>query len=373
MGVQRKRLRRSISRRPREFLKWDVVTGSMFVGNEPYVDRELQYLKGRPDWKSVWEGVIREDPSGGPKLYKGYRQSSGNRIHQAYHLARFEQETGLSVGRFPLIVEFGGGYGSLCRIIHKLGFQGQYVIFDLPEFAALQKFYLGLLGLPLVREREVSSGDPGILCTSELPELDSATRMGAKQGLFIATWSLSETGESLREHVVKLPGIEGAAAYLIAYQRDFGGVDNPVSSTPGAHKSQATAGCTARSPYARIYYLFGGGGTLKPDTTFATAGRTMHPDPGDEDALRRAPSGGLRRHRHLPLRRRDRRLPGFRRRGGGVSGRSSSSTTPRRTARRRSSAHGTPRCASSPTRRTGALPPPTTRRSPCAGAATSSS
>lgn len=223
----RKRLRRSILEAdPREFLKWDVVTGSMFVGNEPYVDRELQYLKGRPDWQPVWEEVIREDTAGGPKPYKGYRRSSGNRIHQAYHLARFEQETGLSVNRFPLIVEFGGGYGSLCRIIHKLGFQGRYVIFDLPEFAALQKFYLGLLGLPLGREKEASPGGPGILCTSDLPELDAATRKEATRGLFIATWSLSETGESLREHVVKLPGIESAAAYLIAYQRDFGGVDN---------------------------------------------------------------------------------------------------------------------------------------------------
>ena len=155
-------------------------------------------------------------------------------------------------------MEFGGGYGSLCRIVHKLGFQGRYVIFDLPEFAALQKFYLGLLGSPLVPEKEASPGDPGILCTSELPELDAATRNEATRGIFIATWSLSETGESLREHVVTLPGIESAAAYLIAYQRDFGGVDNPRffdewrASKPGIH--------WVHSEIAHMpgnYYLFG--------------------------------------------------------------------------------------------------------------------
>jgi len=224
----RKRLRKSILEAdPWEFLKWAVVTGSMFVGNAPYIGRELQYLKGRPDWKSVWEDVIREDSAGSPKPYKGYRQSSGNRIHQAYHLALFEQETGLSVSRFPLIVEFGGGYGSLCRLIHKLGFNGQYIIFDLPEFVALQKFYLGSLAMPLIEAKDVASGRRGILCTSDPELLGSVTPKEAQAGLFVATWSLSETAMAFREQVMTLPAIDGAGAYLIAYQRDFGGVDNP--------------------------------------------------------------------------------------------------------------------------------------------------
>ena len=193
---------------PREFLTWDVVTGSMFVGNRPFIDSELSYLMSRPDWKQVWEDILEEDYAGGPKPYKGYRQSSGNRIHQAYHLARFEQETGLAVSRFPLIVEFGGGYGSLCRLIHKLGFKGQYIIFDLPEFVALQKFYLGSLAMPLIEAKDVASGRRGILCTSDLDLLGSVTPQEAQTGLFIATWSLSETAAAFREQIVTLPAID---------------------------------------------------------------------------------------------------------------------------------------------------------------------
>jgi len=223
----RKKLRNCIIEEdPREFLTWDVVTGSMFVGNRPFVDIELSYLMKRPDWKSVWEGVLQEDPAGTPKPYKGYRRSSGSRIHQTYHLCRFQEETGLPVSRFPLIVEFGGGYGSLCRLVHKLGFKGQYVIFDLPEFVALQKFYLGSLGMPLVEEKESSTGAPGIVCTSDPTVLGSVAQQEAEQGLFIATWSLSETDSAFRERIITLPAIDGAAAYLIAYQRDFEGIDN---------------------------------------------------------------------------------------------------------------------------------------------------
>lgn len=212
---------------PREFLKWDVVTESMFVGNQSYIDVELRYLMNRPDWKSLWEGVIQEDPAGAPKPYKGYRRSSGNRIHQSYHLCRFEEETGLAVSRFPLIVEFGGGYGSLCRLVHKLGFRGQYLIFDLPEFVALQKFYLGTLDMPLIEAKDAAPGRQGILCTSDLAVLGSIDLQEAQQSLFIATWSLSETAKAFREQIVALPAIDSAAAYLITYQRDFEGVDNP--------------------------------------------------------------------------------------------------------------------------------------------------
>jgi hypothetical protein len=126
-----------------------------------------------------------------------------------------------------LIVEFGGGYGSLCRIVHKLGFKGKYIVFDLPEFVALQKFYLGSLAMPLIEAKDVAAGRRGILCTSDLSVLGSVTPQEAQTSLCIATWSLSETGEAFREQVVALPAVDGADAYLIAYQNDFEGVDNP--------------------------------------------------------------------------------------------------------------------------------------------------
>jgi len=225
--ANRRELRRKILEDdPLRFLDWDVVTGSMFVGNRPFIDTELSYLMNRPDWKQVWEDIIEEDPAGDPKPYKGYKRSSGNRIHQAYHLCRFEEEAGLPVSGFPLIVEFGGGYGSLCRLAHKRGFSGLYVIFDLPECVALQKFYLGLLGMPLIEAKDASRGGRGILCTSDLAVLAAVDLRKAEQGLFIATWSLSETGVAFREQIVALPAVDGAAAYLIAYQREFEGVDN---------------------------------------------------------------------------------------------------------------------------------------------------
>jgi hypothetical protein len=257
--TNREKLRKCILEEdPRKFLTWDVVTGSMFVGNRPFIDSELSYLMNRPDWKQVWEDIIEEDPAGTPKPYKGYRRSSGNRIHQAYHLARFEQETGLSVGKVPLIAEFGGGYGSLCRLIHKLGFKGQYIIFDLPEFVALQKFYLGSLAMPLIEAKDVASGRRGILCISDLSFLGSVTPQEAKTGLFIATCSLSETDPAFRDHTTTLPAVDSAGAYLITYQNNFEGVDN--SRFFDAWRAKKPGICWVHSEISHMpgnFYLFG--------------------------------------------------------------------------------------------------------------------
>jgi len=255
----RKELRRQVLEgNPLRFLTWDVVTGSMFVGNRAYIDHELAYLMQRPDWKSVWEGVIQEDPAGDPKPYKRYKRSSGNRIHQAYHLCRFQAETGLPVSRFPLIVEFGGGYGSLCRLVHKLGFRGRYILFDLPEFSALQKYYLGSLNMPLVERGAPASGKPGILCTSDPDLIGSVTRQQAQSGLFVATWSLSETELAFRKRFMTLPAVDAAGAFLIAYQRDFGGIDNPRFFDVWRETKPAVR--WVRSEIAHMpgnYYLFG--------------------------------------------------------------------------------------------------------------------
>lgn len=65
-----------------------------------------------------------------------------NLIHQAYHLWKWQQVTGRRVADLSTIVEFGGGYGAMALLCHRLGFRGRYVIYDLPEFSLLQQWYL---------------------------------------------------------------------------------------------------------------------------------------------------------------------------------------------------------------------------------------
>jgi hypothetical protein len=193
---------------PANFLTWPIVLHTMFVRYAPFVVRELLYLRAN-DW-SRWKRAIREHPFGRPPRYPLYPWSSGNLIHHAYSFARFEREAGVRVEDMGCIVEFGGGYGSMCRLASNLGFKGRYLIYDLPELGRLQSRYLTEVGA-----RNWS-------CTSEWPAIEA--KIDSKPTLLIATWSLSEAPVQLREQVLSTP----FDFLLVAFQRQFGGVDNEM-------------------------------------------------------------------------------------------------------------------------------------------------
>lgn len=226
-GRNMNRLRELIlDRGPREFLQWDVVTDTMFVFFARHVRPELNYLQNLPDWETRWRPVIEESWVGRPTRYVFYPSSSGNLIHHAYHVARFEEKTGQRIENMESILEFGGGYGSICRLIHALGFRGRYIILDLPPFSALQTYFLKTNGLPVASIDSFAGQPSAVACVSDVDDLRQVLgrSIDAEKAMFIATWSLSETPVKVRDSV--LPLVSEFQSFLIAYQDRFGEVDN---------------------------------------------------------------------------------------------------------------------------------------------------
>jgi len=210
---------------PRAFLRWEVIQRTMAVTHAEYIPHELRFLRRRRDWAHRWAPALQEDRFGHPLPYWRHPTSSGNLIHHAYHCASFEEAMGRRVDDFGTIVEFGGGYGGMCRLIHRLGFRGRYVIFDLPAFSALQRFFLAGIGLA-VSDHPIAGVASGVVeCLSDLGLLSEVCQTDDRPSrLFLATWSLSETPLPLRERLQPCwPRFDG---FLIAYQSVFQGIDN---------------------------------------------------------------------------------------------------------------------------------------------------
>lgn len=205
---------------PRTFLRCRSIIKSISVPDSPYGYKELGYLRSRQDWKSRWEFGIEEDAWGHPHPYWCYSKSSGTRIHHAYHLALFEQITGIRFSDHQTVIEFGGGYGNMPRLMDKLGYQGSYLIFDFPEFGALQHFYLGGVQMSHGNLDQWNRGE-GKQCTvSEWRDLENAmVQVDLSKSLFMATWSLSEAPFAIREPM--LNAVEGVKSILIAFQSYF--------------------------------------------------------------------------------------------------------------------------------------------------------
>jgi len=184
--------------RVHRFLRDRVVRHTMFGG---FKQEQLDYLRALPE---RWEQATKVSCVGNPSnIHDG---ATGCSVRQAYYLARMEAFSGIDTRDYATIVEYGGGYGEMCRVVRALGFEGRYVIYDLPPVIRLQQYYLGELGI----EAEYH--------THTLPAPEG------RPSLFVAAWSLGET--SLKERERHLDTMAEYDAYLFGYQNEWNGIDN---------------------------------------------------------------------------------------------------------------------------------------------------
>lgn len=187
-----------------DFLRWSTVVATMFRGDCPEVRAEWEALAAAD--LERWTRATQDPGVGGAERLPYAPHTTGNLVHQAYHLYQWEKATGRRVDSLESIVEFGGGYGAMALVCKQLGvspgYRRRYTIYDLPEFSLLQRYYLDVCGVENVE------------CTT----ID----MPFWACLYIACYSLSET--PLKERWHHLPADCGA--YLIAAADSWDGVDN---------------------------------------------------------------------------------------------------------------------------------------------------
>lgn len=140
--AHRESLRRHIANEEAaNFLHWSTIEATMFVGNAPYIEKELNVLRQKDDWPR-WENAIRDPGVGSPRMSNLISHASGNYIHQAYLISHFESVANIDIANLQSVVEFGAGYGAMRNIFATLGFDGDYYIYDLPEMLLIQEYYL---------------------------------------------------------------------------------------------------------------------------------------------------------------------------------------------------------------------------------------
>jgi hypothetical protein len=183
---------------PRLFLRWPLIEGSM-------IPREEWIIHALPEIQSIgWLPFITEDALGAPQWIPG-TETSPNLLQKAYEIVHFQRATERRVADFA-VTEFGAGYGAMAKVLHRLGVRSLR-LYDLPEFSALQRYYLSLLNI------QAETISPPVA----LPH-------GGPGSMLIATWSLSETPLSLREEM--RDAIMSYDAFLIGFKEQLLDIDN---------------------------------------------------------------------------------------------------------------------------------------------------
>lgn len=126
-------------------------------------------------------------------------------LQHAYYLRLIEERLGLRVEEIASVLEIGGGYGNMARLMRDLGFTGTYRIADLPPMLEVQRGYLQeTTGLHRMCFGSVEQAMPEELC--------------------IATFSYGEF--PLDERGAVEPVLAACPFLFIAYHAEFQGIDN---------------------------------------------------------------------------------------------------------------------------------------------------
>jgi len=184
-----------------DFINWDVIQRTMFF-EAPRVEYETVMRN------SVLSTAINESKVGNPKQYYLDMSTSGNLIHHAYSISHLLNNC--DIRDFDKVIELGGGYGSMCRLFRNMNYFRKYIIYDLPELCALQKFYLSSVDTKYT---------DNTIFSSDLNKLNDDNI----SALFIATWSFSEMPIELREQLLNHMIFDYC---IIAFQEEFDGIDN---------------------------------------------------------------------------------------------------------------------------------------------------
>ena len=194
----------------------------------PYVDQYCRYIFSREDFltERLREGSVESRIGRSYLEYtSGHIVYSTNTIEHLYYLDRLIRNT---ESRLPTsVVELGGGFGSLARLVQVLSPNTTYVVIDYPE--ALAVVYLNLRlnfrELPIVFHK--SSIDNILPGAVNLVPIWLVEELRFRPDLFLSTFALSETAEELRNLFADRAFLECDRIYLI------GSVDNMFKSSAG--------------------------------------------------------------------------------------------------------------------------------------------
>jgi len=202
---------------PFNFLRTKIIRTTMSIEayGEWLAEERTHIEKTLP--QSTLRELLEEDTVGKPIICDSKYLTSHNSIHHLYHLVSFQNKTGCKISNYDSIVEWGGGYGNIAKLVNRMNKQITYTIIDTPLFCCIQWLYLAsILGedkINIITHPQV----PIIEQKINLLPLGLLTRRKVKVDLFIATWSLSESSKFAQDYVHSIDFF-GAKHLLVAFQ-----------------------------------------------------------------------------------------------------------------------------------------------------------
>ena len=201
-----------------DFISNNIVNGTMVFTNRKVHKLELKNISDVFE-KNKTEEIISKGLNTAFLSGKSRRSTLINSVHHLHHLMRFEQSTGKKIGAINNVVEFGGGYGNMARIVNNIGSCKTYSIVDLLLFSCIQYVFLSTVA----GNNQVAFDDGNAKGNTKFllhPLFRADSPVNLRGELFLSTWALSESTRAAYEWVTACDWF-GATSLLLAYNEHW--------------------------------------------------------------------------------------------------------------------------------------------------------
>jgi hypothetical protein len=207
-----------VSQMSENFIANNVINGTMVFTNREVHKLEMKNVSDSFDRNLIKE-VISKGLNSAFLAGKSRRSTLINSVHHLHHLMRFEQLTGRKISSIENVVEFGGGYGNMARIVLNLGGCNTYSIVDLLLFSCIQYVFLSTVaGNDQVTLDNNNANQNANIHLLSLLRTDEPTNL--RGDLFLSTWALSESTRAAYDWVLASDWF-GATNLLLAYNEHW--------------------------------------------------------------------------------------------------------------------------------------------------------
>ncbi|NQU34371.1 MAG: hypothetical protein HQ521_14160 [Bacteroidetes bacterium] len=215
-----------------KFIKVAMVYGGAKAS--AFHDKKVDLIENAFDKPQVRK-ILRESNIGLPLITNLKYFTSENTIHQAFHISSYFMSRNKNILSSKTIIEWGGGYGCMARIVKQYNQLCTYIVMDLPEFCIVQKIYLSAIFGP---DNVHIVYNPDNILESKINLISSDLvihfNKTIKADAFISNWALTESGKEYQQYVLS-KNFFSADKILISCARDKNNYvvsndDNPFNS-----------------------------------------------------------------------------------------------------------------------------------------------
>lgn len=171
--------------------------------------------------EEITKRLLKEDYIGLPTMQNVSYQTSTNCSRLANHLAHYTRECKRMFWDTTSVLEWGGGYGKMARIIRKMNPLITYIIVDLPELLALQ--YIDLASLEGEDNVVLNFGEEKRIVPGKINLISALEVISKKNWIhaesFLSTWAITESPRDSQEFVMNHQYF-GAEHILLGFKID---------------------------------------------------------------------------------------------------------------------------------------------------------